>query len=124
MPRNRCLTAHYRASWLALLAMLLLSVGPLWSQLSQPAEPAWLTELACAEHSADKHKRPLDHDALWAKCGYCTLLLSSPATTCPSPTLALAATAPADRHIAPVRSGVARSAIFPGSRSRAPPVHS
>lgn len=123
MPRNRSLTAHYRASWLALLAMLLLSVGPLGSQLGQPAEPAWLTELACAEHT-DSQKRPLDHEALWAKCGYCTLLLSSPATACASPTLALAATVSADRHAAPVRSGVARSAIFPGSRSRAPPVYS
>jgi hypothetical protein len=121
MPRNRSLTAHYRASWLALLAMLLLSVGPLGAQLSQPAEPAWLTELACGEHT-DSQK--LDHEALWAKCGYCTLLLSSPATACASPTLALAATVSADRHRAPVRSGVARSAIFPGSRSRAPPVYS
>jgi hypothetical protein len=123
MPRNRSLTARYRASWLALLAMLLLSVGPLGSQLGQPAEPAWLTELACAEHT-DSHKPPLDHDALWAKCGYCTLLLSSPATGCTCPTLALAASAPADRRSAPVRRGVARSAIFPGSRSRAPPVYS
>lgn len=123
MPSNRSFTAHYRASWLALLAMLLLSVGPLWSQLSQPAESAWLTELACGEHVGSQ-ELPQDHDALWAKCGYCTLLLHSPATSCASPLLALAATAPADRHAAPVRSGVARSAIFPGSRSRAPPVYS
>jgi len=123
MPRNRSFTAHYRASWLALLAMLLLSVGPLLSQLTAPAEPAWLTELACGEH-AGGHNSPLDHDALWAKCGYCTLLLNSPATGCASPTLALAAAIPADRHAAPVRSGVARSAIFPGSRSRAPPAYS
>jgi hypothetical protein len=116
-------TARYRASWLALLAMLLLSVGPLLSQLSQPAEPAWLTVLACGEH-ADSAETPLDHDALWAKCGYCTLLLNSPATGCASPTLALTAVAPADRYSAPVRSGVARSAIFPGSRSRAPPAYS
>jgi hypothetical protein len=123
MPPERSFTAHYRASWLALVAMLLLSLGPLGSQLSQPAEPAWLTELACGEH-AGSHNNPLDHDALWAKCGYCTLLLNSPATGCVSPTLALAAAIPADRHAAPVRSGVARSAIFPGSRSRAPPAYS
>ncbi|VXC47426.1 conserved hypothetical protein [Pseudomonas sp. 8BK] len=123
MPRNRSFTVDYRASWLALLAMLLLSVGPLLSQLTAPAEPAWLTELACGEH-AGSHNGPLDHDALWAKCGYCTLLLNSPATGCASPTLALTAVAPADRHSAPVRSGVARSAIFPGSRSRAPPAYS
>jgi hypothetical protein len=123
MPRNRSLTAHYRASWLALLAMLLLSVGPLGSQLSQPAEPAWLTELACGEH-AGSHERVFDHDALWAKCGYCTLLLNSPATSCASPLLALTAATPAERRIAPVCSGIARAAIFPGSRSRAPPAYS
>ncbi|MCR4509229.1 DUF2946 domain-containing protein [Pseudomonas sp. 32.2.56] len=123
MPRNRSFTADYLASWLALLAMLLLSVGPLLSQLTAPAEPAWLTELACGEH-VGRHDNPLDHDALWAKCGYCTLLLNSPATGCASPTLALAAAIPADRHAAPVRSGVVRSAIFPGSRSRAPPAYS
>lgn len=123
MPRNRSFTADYRASWLALLAMLLLSVGPLLSQLTAPAEPAWLTELACGEH-VGSHDNPLDHDALWAKCGYCTLLLNSPATGCVSPTLALAAAIPADRHAVPVRSGVVRSAIFPGSRSRAPPAYS
>ncbi|MFP6863034.1 DUF2946 domain-containing protein [Pseudomonas sp.] len=123
MPHKRSLTANYRASWLALLAMLLLSVGPLWSQLSQPAEPAWLTELACGEHSGS-HDSSLSHDAPWAKCGYCTLLLHSPATGCASPSLALAATTAVDRHSAQVRSGVARSAIFPGSRSRAPPVYS
>lgn len=123
MPRNRSFTADYRASWLALLAMLLLSVGPLLSQFTAPSAPAWLTELACGEH-ASSHDNPLDHDALWAKCGYCTLLLNSPATGCTSPTLALAAAIPADRHAAPVRSGVVRSAIFPGSRSRAPPAYS
>ena len=123
MPHKRSLTAHYRASWLALLAMLLLSVGPLWSQLSQPAEPAWLTELACGERTGD-HNSVLEHEALWAKCGYCTLLLNSPATSCTRPFLALAAVASADRPITPVRSSVLRSAIFPGSRSRAPPVYS
>ena len=123
MPRNRSFTADYRASWLALLAMLLLSVGPLLSQLTAPVAPAWLTALACGEH-AGSHNDPLDHDALWAKCGYCTLLLNSPATSCASPLLTLASTTVADRHAVPVRSGVVRSAIFPGSRSRAPPVYS
>ncbi|SFI90090.1 Protein of unknown function [Pseudomonas guineae] len=121
MPCNNPRSAQHWAACLALFAMLLLSVGPLWSQLSQPDEPAWLTELACGEHSGDS---TLNHEALWAKCGYCTLLLHSPATGCASPSLAVANPAPTDRHLAPVRSGVARAAIFPGSRSRAPPAYS
>ncbi|WP_339079984.1 DUF2946 domain-containing protein [Pseudomonas sp. TMP9] len=123
MPCSRPRSARYRSACLALLAMLLLSVGPLWSQLSQPVDMAWLNELACGEHR-DAQTSALSDEALWAKCGYCTLLLNSPATGCSSRTLALAATAAVDRHTAPVRSGVARSAIFPGSRSRAPPVYS
>lgn len=123
MPCNRSHLAQYRAACLALLAMLLLSVGPLWSQLSQPAEPAWLAEMACGEHSLSNDSS-LNHEALWAKCGYCTLLLNSPATNCASPSLVLSATALPVRQIAPVRCGVSRAAIFPGSRSRAPPVYS
>ncbi|MBU0808037.1 MAG: DUF2946 domain-containing protein [Gammaproteobacteria bacterium] len=123
MPGSRAHSGQYRAACLALFAMLLLSVGPLWSQLSQPAEPAWLTELACGEHSGSA-EHSLSHEAAWAKCGYCTLLLHSPANGCASPSLALAAITSADPSIAPVRSGVAGSAVFPGSRSRAPPIYS
>lgn len=123
MPAKRFPDARCRASWLALLAMLLLSVGPLLGQFSQPAAPAWLSELACGDHP-DSPDGALDHQALWVKCGYCSLLLNSPATSCASPLLALAAVLPADRPIAPLRSGVARAAVFPGSRSRAPPVYS
>jgi len=123
MPCNRTFTARYRASWLALLAMFLLNVGPLWSQLSLAVEPALQAGPDCVDH-ASSHEQMPDHEVLWAKCGYCTLLLNSPATSCASPLLTLASTTVADRHAVPVRSGVVRSAIFPGSRSRAPPVYS
>lgn len=65
---------------LALLAMFLLLAAPLFSQglASVASTPTWLSEMACGEGGHDQ----LPHDApLWAQCGYCTLLLSSPALT-------------------------------------------
>jgi hypothetical protein len=75
---------------LALLAMFLLLAAPLFSQglASAAPAPAWLSEMACGEGGHDQ----LPHDApLWAQCGYCTLLLSSPALTGTLPSLGGAA---------------------------------
>ena len=64
---------------MALLAMFLLLAAPLFSQgLAQTQAdglPSWLNELACGD-AAPTHP---GSQALWAKCGYCTLLLASPA---------------------------------------------
>lgn len=111
----------------ALLAMLLLCVGPLLSQLLVPSQPAWLAELSCSEHPASHSPATSDshgHDPLWAKCGYCTLLFSSPALTSSllMPIGPLAFAAQLLRLRAPQH--VPALAIFPGSRSRAPPVRS
>jgi hypothetical protein len=60
--------------------MFLLLAAPLFSQglASAASAPAWLSEMACGEGGHDQ----LPHDQpLWAQCGYCTLLLSSPALT-------------------------------------------
>jgi hypothetical protein len=64
---------------LALLAMFLLLAAPLFSQglASAASTPAWLNEMACGEG----HDQLPDDAPLWAQCGYCTLLLSSPALT-------------------------------------------
>jgi hypothetical protein len=99
--------------------MLLLCVGPLLSQwlLPTPAEPG------CSEHAASQASAATGHghEALWAKCGYCTLLLGSPALTGP----ALLPGAPASfAALYLVPGGAQRvraSPVFPGARSRAPP---
>lgn len=113
---------HRCGSALGLLAMLLISLGALASQLVQPAEPAWMSELACGEHAEQQHDHS-GHAEVWAKCGYCTLLLHSPATvagcvrlnTAPQPLLRLQV---------PTVLGEGSPAIFPGARCRAPPVYS
>ena len=105
---------------LALLAMLLLCLGPLLSQWLLPAQD----EAGCGEHAASPAPNGSSghgQEALWAKCGYCTLLFSSPALAGP----ALQPGAPAlfaSLHLVPGGAQrVPASPVFPGSRSRAPP---
>jgi hypothetical protein len=102
--------------------MCLLLLGPLLGQglvLGQSANAwQWLDELACSDDAAS----PLSpaHANEWAKCGYCTLLLSSPA-------LSTSASLLPPRFVAPpVVSPFAAPAlppagVFPGAQSRAPP---
>lgn len=105
--------------------MLLLCIGPLLSQWLVPAQPAGRAELGCSEHPASHSAGARDshaHDPLWAKCGYCTLLFSSPALASPALVLlgsALFATASIPAGGA---QHVPASPVFPGSRSRAPPL--
>lgn len=76
--------------WL-LLVMPLLSQGLMANaQVDQTGLPTWLNELSCSsEHAKPSPQAPLQHDLPWAKCGYCTLLLGSPALA-PAATIATA----------------------------------
>ena len=124
--------------------MLLIFVGPLISQ-SMPMEhhtgmkmPMSISAPMSMEHSTGHgaehgaehgahHQAPAviddgaDH-ALWAKCGYCTLLFSCPALIQSVAIIALAAARPVDLFNAVTQPGHARSSIFPNARSRAPPL--
>lgn len=73
---------------LALLAMWLLLAAPLFSQAlaSMAPTPAWLSEMTCGE--GEQHDPAAQDHAPWAQCGYCTLLLSSPALAGAPPGLA------------------------------------
>ncbi|MDH4655894.1 DUF2946 domain-containing protein [Pseudomonas sp. JS3066] len=119
--------ARHRGAWLGLLAMLLVLVGPLVSQardMGQGGVPAWMDELACAtDHGAPGHEPSMpSHEMSWAKCGYCTLLLNSPALTQAGlHGLDLAGLANPQPALATL-SGHGGRAIFPGALTRAPPV--
>ncbi|TRX73892.1 DUF2946 family protein [Pseudomonas mangiferae] len=65
---------------------------------------------------------PMTPDEHWAKCGYCTLLFNSPALTATVLALPAAGVQADSRRVAPLAEGHARSAIFPGARTRAPPL--
>lgn len=105
--------------------MFLLVCGPLLSQALMPAGqgavPGWMSELSCAAEDSNAHAAG-EHDALWAKCGYCTLLFTSPALTSSlPPALArapLAAVPVLQRQVAAPHAALP----FPASHPRAPPV--
>lgn len=105
--------------------MFLLVCGPLLSQALVPAGqgavPGWMSELNCAAEDGSSHAAG-GHDALWAKCGYCTLLFTSPALTSSlPPALArapLAAVPVLQRQV----SAPYAAPPFPAAHPRAPPV--
>jgi hypothetical protein len=123
---------HIIGAWLSLFAMLMIFAGPLTSQgislaLGQ-SQQMGMAGMEChdmpgmsqmSHHgSADKH-----HDLIvWEKCGYCSLLFQNPAlieSNLPSFRL----NAPPLRHLyAHFIAQLAAPPVFPGARSRAPPV--
>jgi hypothetical protein len=131
IPRNT------RGAWLSLFAMLMIFIGPLLSQsmpmehhasMAMPAAALTTGEMTAGEHAhhasehVTKESSPgMDDHALWAKCGYCTLLFSCPALPSVMSPAAAALPKPVDFFAAVARQGHARQAIFPNARSRAPP---
>lgn len=109
-------------AWLALLAMLLLCVGPLLSQGLRAASPP--APVACEEHGAGSTSQTHRHEAPWASCGYCTLLFSSPALVAPALVLASAGSVAGLPMLLGQAQQVPEPAVFPGARSHAPPVFS
>ncbi|WP_434706316.1 DUF2946 domain-containing protein [Pseudomonas sp. Z1-12] len=122
-----------RGSWISLFAMLMIFIGPLVSQSmpmdqrmssSMPVSMSMDMEMDMTAHEAPaaEHCPPQsEHHALWEKCGYCSLLFNCPALT-GGHTFAAFDTPPTQIYTSPSpRLGHARSAFFPGARTRAPP---
>lgn len=135
---NRALPRQPRGSWLALFAMLMIFIGPLISQ-SMPMEHHASMPMPAAQHSGmlsmdhashgDRHAAhaasqdaaAMDH-ALWAKCGYCTLLFGCPALPQMLSLVLATPPKPADYYAALTRDGHARRTVFLHALSRAPPL--
>jgi len=110
--------------------MLMIFIGPLISQampmdrhagmamsMPMPADMDMSAMQGTAHHAPDNNA---EH-ALWAKCGYCTLLFGCPALP---KTLAFFAPSPprqADLFRVTPQQGHARRSVFAHARSRAPP---
>ena len=119
-----------RGSWLSLFAMLMIFIGPLISQSmpmdhhdSMPMPMSMDMGMDMSAH-ADHEQPGADHHALWEKCGYCTLLFSCPALPGSVSYVTLGTPPPANALTPATRLGHARQSIFPGARSRAPPIAS
>ena len=120
-PRRRVT----RGSWISLFAMLMIFIGPLISQAMPMDHHAGMSMDMPMDHGESHHKKaPDEHHALWSKCGYCDLLYSCPALPGGISTFTLSSPPPANALTPATRLGHARQSIFPGARSRAPPIAS
>ncbi|MFL9676999.1 MULTISPECIES: DUF2946 domain-containing protein [Pseudomonas] len=130
-PRAR-LSPHRRVkrgSWISLFAMLMIFIGPLISQAMPMDHHAGMSMNMSmdmpGDHGDAHHKKaPDEHHALWSKCGYCDLLYSCPALPGSVSFVAIGSPPPANALTPAPRLGHARQSIFPGARSRAPPIAS
>ena len=111
--------------WLSLFAMWMIFIGPLISQ-AMPMDHHAGMSMDMPMDQGDSHhpKAPDEHHALWSKCGYCDLLYSCPALPGGVSTFTQSSPPPANALTPATRLGHARQSIFPGARSRAPPIAS
>ena len=121
--------SQIRGSWLSLFAMLMIFIGPLISQAVPMDHHASMNMTMTMPMAAGmsmeahgEHEKPsADHNAMWEKCGYCTLLFSCPALPHSPDLTLLDAPRPKGYLALHTRLGHARQPVFPGARSRAPP---
>ncbi|MDP2244346.1 DUF2946 family protein [Pseudomonas sp.] len=113
---------HPLGAALGLLALALIVLAPLFSQLrAAPQEWSWLAELACHDGvaQAPEQRTMLPQASMLDACGYCSLLIHSPALG--GHVFALAVHAP-HAALSPVQWRGPRLALrFPAAQSRAPP---
>ncbi|WP_314382967.1 DUF2946 domain-containing protein [Pseudomonas brenneri] len=130
--RRRTPARLARGSWISLFAMLMIFIGPLISQAMPMDHHAGMsmqmsmddTCHATPQHPAEHTKPPAADHVMWEKCGYCSLLFSCPALPGHISFVALGTPPPANALTPATRLGHARQCIFPGARSRAPPIQS
>ena len=138
LPRNRFSRTtrpdrrRWGGGWLSLFAMWMIFIGPLVSQ-SMPMEhhaalgmsmPMDMPRAVGHDHGSASHHGQHDgklHVA-WEKCGYCSLLFNCPALPQTLSPLSAGVVLAPRLTCAPVRQGHARQSVFPGARSRAPPL--
>ena len=129
VPRARLSPRHrvMRGSWISLFAMLMIFIGPLISQAMPMDHHVGMSMEMSMDmpscHGEPQPKKTADeHHVLWEKCGYCSLLFSCPALPGSVSYLSLGNPPPANALTPAPRLGHARQSIFPGARSRAPPI--
>lgn len=116
-----------RGSWISLFAMLMIFIGPLISQAMPMNHHAGMSmamsmDMPSCHGEPHTQKIPDEHHVLWEKCGYCSLLFSCPALPGSVSFVTLDSPPPATGLTPATRLGHARQSIFPGARSRAPPI--
>jgi hypothetical protein len=128
--RHRQPLSLTRGSWISLFAMLMIFIGPLISQsmpMDQRASRSMSMSMdmsmgAHGEHATEHRPATADHHALWEKCGYCSLLFNCPALTGGVSFAAFDTPHVTAFTVPSPRLGHARQTVFPGARTRAPPI--
>lgn len=107
--------------WLSLFALLLIFAGPLIGQGMSPSRATTLSsDLACGQHQTSP---TTDHDKQDREpCGYCSLWFQSPVLATPQVQVSSARLAGVVFESAHAAAQLSWAPIFPGARSRAPPV--
>jgi len=116
--------------WLSLFAMWMIFIGPLVSQSMPMEHHAGMSmpmdmSMSMEHQHGDAHNGHGDDGQLhvmWEKCGYCSLLFNCPALPQTLSPLSAGHVAPTTLSATPTHQGHARQALFPGARSRAPPL--
>ena len=115
--------------WLSLFAMWMIFIGPLVSQsmpMNHHAGMPMDMPMVAGHHQADTGHHGHGNDGqlhvLWEKCGYCSLLFNCPGLPQTLSPLDIGTLSQAGLLLRQTRQGHARQAVFPGARSRAPPV--
>jgi len=116
--------------WLSLFAMWMIFIGPLVSQSMPMEHHAGMSmpmdmSMSMEHQHGDAHNGHGDDGQLhvmWEKCGYCSLLFNCPALPQTLSPLSAGHVAPTTLTATPTHQGHARQAVFPGARSRAPPL--
>lgn len=137
LPRNsrsrttRPASRRVGGGWLSLFAMWMIFIGPLISQampmdhhagMSMPMDMAMPAAHAHGSDGHHGHGNDGQLHVMWEKCGYCSLLFNCPALPQALSPLGVASAVPATHALTATRLGHARQAVFPGARSRAPPL--
>ena len=116
--------------WLSLFAMWMIFIGPLVSQSMPMEHHAGMSmpmdmSMSMEHQHGDAHNGHGDDGQLhvmWEKCGYCSLLFNCPALPQTLSPLSAGHVTPTTLTATPTHQGHARQAVFPGARSRAPPL--
>lgn len=121
------LTRANELARIGLLAMLLLTFGPLVGQISAASDQASMADWVCCDDIAmgnmSHGKNGADHDHAWyEQCEYCSLVQHFPFLSVYTPEFTAANGLVELGPVIPVRSAFRNKALFAHAPNRAPPI--
>lgn len=110
---------------IGLLAMMLLTFGPLVGQVSAASHQASMADWICGDESATStmsHTHGADHEHAWyEQCEYCSLVQHFPFLSVYTPEFTAAKGLVEAGPVVPVRKALRNKALYAHAPNRAPP---